>query len=109
MSLWQDHDQIFVKWLGDNDEAPRYLCNAEDCIESLLVTNLPAAARRINFLPGFDGVIIVALGDTIFAIQAEKNPQKIDQVIYQGKAPDFRIFDGSLYIQDGALLFEAKL
>ncbi len=109
MGLWKDGSKIFVGWLGDNDEAPKFLCVMASCTEPLLVDTLPAAPRRINFLPGFPDAVIVSLGASIFAVQMEDNPAKMPQPIYTGIAPDFRVFEGSVYIKDGDKFFEAKL
>lgn len=109
IGLWNEKNQIFVKWFGDNDEAPIYLCNESDCTKSLLVENLSAVPKRIDFLPGFNGVVLVALGNKIFAVQMEENPEKTEQIIYEGSNPDFRVFEGYVYIKDKNLLYEAKL
>ncbi len=110
LGLWNENGKIFVKWFGSNDSAPKYLCDeSSDCTENKLVFDLPKSPTEIDFLSGYDGVIVTSVGGLVFAIQIEDNPNKITQIIYTGKDPDFKMIDGSLYVKDGNNISEILL
>ena len=54
-------------------------------------------------------MIIVASGNTIFAIQAQNYSAKFAQIIYRGTKPDFRIHDGNVYIKDNGVLSQLAI
>lgn len=109
MGLWQESNIIYAKWFGSDDFAPRYFCDEVDCSKTINVFNSQLKFRRIDFLPQYDEVIIIALADQVFAIQIEEYRNKIPQVIYRGTSPDFRIIDGSVYIKDKEFIGEVVL
>ena len=110
LGLWKEKEKIFVKWFGDNDNAPKYLCdNSLDCTKTKLVIELPIEPTEINFLLGYDGVILISVQGTIFAMQIDDNADKIKQIIYEGKDPKFILSAGSLYIKDGDTISEVIL
>jgi len=109
IGLWSEGGKIFSAWFGSNDLAPKYFCMINDCKKTILVTNLIDEPLRINFLPEYSGVAVIALNDKIFAIQIEQNPEKVAQTIYKGNNPDFRVSDGALYIKDGGFIAEVVL
>jgi hypothetical protein len=74
-----------------------------------LVFNLSKSPTEIDFLSGYDGVIVASVDGLVFAIQIEDNPNKITQIIYTGKDPDFKMIDGSLYVKDGNNISEILL
>ena len=80
-----------------------------DCKDSMLVFDLAKKPTNLGFLPGYEGVIIVAFENQVFAVQLEENPDKGVQMIYKGKKPDFRIVDGVVYIKDGSYIAEVSL
>lgn len=109
LGIWQENNIIYSKWFGSDDFAPRYFCDEVDCSKTINVFNSQLKFRRIDFLPQYDGVVLIALADQIFAIQIEEYRNKIPQVIYRGSAPDFRVIDGNLYIKDKDFLAEVVL
>jgi hypothetical protein len=109
IGLWKEGTNLYSAWFGTDDRAPRYFCDTENCSKPVLVEDLTGLPHRFDFLPDYSGVAVVALNEKVFAIQIENNSQKIEQEIYKGKAPDFRIIDGNLYIKDGSYLAEVIL
>ena len=106
IGLWQKNGKIFVKWFGDDDSSPEYLCNQSDCTETVMVYDNGSVPTRIGFLPGYNNVIVIASLNKIFAIQAQNYSNKIPQIIYQGAHPDFRINNKNLYIKDNGVFYE---
>ena len=109
IGLWQENDIIFSKWFGSEDFAPRYFCDETDCTKTITVFNSELKIKRIDFLPQYDGVVLIALADQIFAIQIEKYINKIPQIIYRGTNPDFRVIDDIVYIKDRDFIAEVIL
>jgi len=109
MGVWQENNNIYAKWFGSDDFSPRYFCDEVNCSKTINVFNSQLKFRRIDFLPQYDEVILIALADQIFAIQIEEYRNKIPQVIYRGTSPDFRIIDGGVYIKDKDFIAEVVL
>ena len=109
IGLWQENNIIFSKWFGGDDSAPKYFCDETDCIKTIKVFTSELKIKRIDFLPQYDGVVLVALADQIFAIQIEKYINKIPQIIYRGTNPDFRVIDDGIYIKDKDFIAEVVL
>jgi hypothetical protein len=109
IGLWQDGSAIFAKWFGDDDQAPTYFCNGSDCSETITVYHSLAPIRKINFLPDYNSVVLVASGDEIFAIQIENNPDKVPQLIYKGTNPTFQMIGGDVYIKDNTYIAHVQL
>jgi len=106
LGLWQKSGKIFVKWFGDEDSSPDYLCDQSECTNTFLTYDNGSVPTRIGFLPGHNNVVIIASGNKIFAIQTQNYSSKIPQIIYQGTYPDFRINNGNLYLKDNGVLSE---
>lgn len=98
--IWSENGLIFAGWLGKKETEPEYFCDQFNCKSSIFVYSLGPAITRMDFLPGYENVVIVAFGGDIFAIQIEDNPAKIAQLVYHGSKPDFMVIDGSLYVRD---------
>jgi hypothetical protein len=107
--LWQDNGKVFVGWFGKENSEPQYLCVITECKKSMLVFDLLKKPTNFDFFPGFDGVIIVAFENQIFAVQLEENADKSTQLIYKGKNPDFRIINGTVYIKDSDFIAEVLM
>ncbi len=109
IGIWTEGNKIYAEWYGREDVAPRYFCDAINCTKPLVIESLDFAARKIDFLPDYPGVVIIAEQSKIFAIQIEENSEKKEQILYVGTAPDFKISDGSIYVRDGNYLGEIIL
>lgn len=109
IGLWRDKEEVFVSWYGKIDSAPKFFCDKDICVKTIQVFNFKKEIISIDFLPGYDGVIIVASSDEIFAMQIENNIQKEAQTIYKGKDLDFRIINSVIYVKDGDVISEVLL
>ena len=109
IGLWQENNIVYSKWFGSDDSAPKYFCDEVDCAKTITVYSEANKIKRINFLPQYDDVAIIASGNKILAVQIEKCINKNPQTIYQGTSPDFKIINGGLYIKDKDFLAEVVL
>jgi len=107
--IWKEGGKVFVGWFGKENAEPQYLCHGMDCSDSMFVFDLITVPTNLGFLPGYEGVIIVAFENQVFAVQLEENPDKGVQLIYKGKKPDFRIINGAVYVKDGTYLAEVNI
>ena len=109
IGLWKDKTKVFVSWYGKVELAPKYFCNKGVCIKTIQVFNFKTEPSRVDFLPGYDGVILIASMDEIFAMQVENNTLKEAQAIFKGKKPDFRLINGIIYVKDDDTISEILL
>ena len=100
IGLWLEKNIINLAWFGNNDNAPKYLCDELDCLKTISISDFKENIKKVNFLPGYEDAIVILLSDKVVAVQIEKGLNKTPQLIYKGTNPDFRIIDGDLYIKD---------
>lgn len=109
IGLWRDKEEVFVSWYGKTESAPKYFCNKGICVKTIQIFNFKTEPIKIDFLPGYEGVIVVASKDEVFAMQIEDNSQKEAQTIYKGENLDFRIVNGVIYVKDNDTVGEVLL
>lgn len=109
IGLWKEEKQVFVSWYGRMEIAPKYFCNNDICVETIEFFDFENEPLKVDFLPGYDDVVLVASGEEIFAVQIEDNPFKQKQLIYKGAKPNFRIVNDTLYVKDGDTIVEILL
>jgi len=104
MSIWKDAGDIFIGWSGNSDSSPRIFCDEDQgkisCVDSLIIQSFKSKVKSIDFFPGESEVVIVAVQEKVFAIEAEKKANKKLQIIYSGSDPDFRVSNDLIYIKD---------
>ncbi len=109
IGLWKEGGKVFMSWSGSVDSAPNTFCDERGCNKKVMLFDLGREPRKIDFLPGENDVVILSFEDSVFAVEAEVNPDKSIQLLYKGKMPDFRIIDGIIFIKDGEYLAEVLL
>lgn len=104
LTAWRDSQDIFIGWEGDIDSAPQIFCeenNREiECQNQLRVYSFESAVGRLDFFPGETAILVAAVGNRIYAIEAQINPHKKPIIIFEGEAPDFRVLNNKIYIKD---------
>jgi len=105
ISVWSQDDDVFIGWKGGPDSSPTIFCEDSDfgikCRDQFKVYSFEEKINGLDFFPGESEVVVVAVGNNIYAIEAEENPNKKPQILYHGKKPNFIIFNDIIYIKDG--------
>jgi hypothetical protein len=109
IGLWKEGGKVFMSWSGSVDSAPNTFCDERECNKKVMLFDLGREPRKIDFLPGENDIVVLSFEDSIFAVEAEVNPDKSIQLLYKGKTPDFRIIDGIIFVKDGEYLAEILL
>jgi hypothetical protein len=109
IGLWKEGSKVFMSWSGSIDSAPNTFCDEKECNKKVMLFDLGKEPRKIDFLPGENDIVVLSFEDSVFAVEAEVNPDKSIQLLYKGKVPDFRIIDGVIYVKDGDYLAEILL
>lgn len=111
--LWSDKNSAFLGWDGNIDSAPKIFCEyvKDDikCDSQLTIYSFSEPIKNLDFFLGNMEIVIVSVGDKIFAIEAEQNPDKKPQLIYSGKKPDFRVLNNTIYIKDDNFLGQVEI
>jgi len=105
ISIWSQDKDVFIGWNGNIDSSPTIFCKDSTninikCQTELKIYSFDEKVNQLDFFPGESEVVIVAVGNGIYAIEAEENPDKKPQMIYSGKNPDFVVFNNIIYIKD---------
>ena len=113
LSIWEESGDIYISWNGSVNSTPRIFCEESvdiiKCQSQLKVYSFESDIVSLDFFPGESEVIIVSIGDKVYAIEAENNPDKKLQILYSGKAPDFRVSNNTVYIQDGDFIGQVEI
>lgn len=107
--LWwnNENNQIWVEWLGDKNSIPYYLCSDKPCPETkYLISSFNSEIKNAEFFPGRKDLIIVATGNSVFALELDGRGGRISQPIYKGKNPTFAAFpaEKKIYVLDDGSL-----
>ena len=102
--IWSTGPDVFVGWNGKADSSPKIFCqeskNEINCQSQLKIYSFEANVKNIGFFPGESEVVVVVVDNKIYAIEAEENPEKKPQILYNGQEPDFRVYNNTIYIKD---------
>ena len=107
--LWRDDTQIFATWLGDEKYIPNYFCRINECQNTILVFSGTEEIRSLGFYPGRDDVILIAIGNGIYALEIDSRSYQNFQPLYKGTAPIFVLNGKTLYAKDKNLIFSLTL
>ncbi len=102
-----ENNVIFAEWLGSSSETPSYFCQAGVCKKQLKVLTSKNTVRSTSFYKDRSDVILVALGDSISAIELDSRGTQNFQPVYKGQSPSFAesLDKKSIFIADyGSLL-----
>lgn len=111
VGLWREDSKIFAKWLKSDRSLPYYFCegNNENCREVVTVFNSPSTIKSLDFYPGRDDVVIIAVENGIFAIEIDQRKIQNFQPIYKGVDPYFLNDGGTFYVKDKDVIIKIKL
>ncbi len=113
LSIWYESGDIYIGWNGSANSTPSIFweesINEIKFQSQLKVYSFGSNIVSLDFFPGESEVIIISVGDKVYAVEAENNPEKKLQVLYSGKAPDFRVFNNNIYINDGEFLGQVEI
>ena len=112
-TLWSERKNVFIGWNGNQDSSPKIFCKESidniNCKSQLEIYEFKSNIVNLDFSPGESDVVVVAAGANIYAVEASENPDKMPQIIYSGKKPDFRIDSNSIYVKDGDFIGKIEL
>ncbi len=105
LSIWREGRDILAMWNGNVDSSPKIFCTeTKDNVKCQKLLKIYSAAENINnlaFFPGESEVVMFSVGNCIYAIEAEDNPDKRPQVLFEGVDPDFIVYNNNtIYIKD---------
>lgn len=113
LTIWKEGKDVFIGWTGSVYSTPKIFCEESEggveCQSQLKVYSFESNVASLDFFPGESEVIIVAVSNKIFAVEAENNPEKKLQMIYEGNKPDFRILNNNIYINDGEFFGQVEI
>ncbi|PJE73372.1 MAG: hypothetical protein COV00_00115 [Candidatus Tagabacteria bacterium CG10_big_fil_rev_8_21_14_0_10_40_13] len=100
-------NQVFVDWLEENGAPPYYICD-ENCDSlPLQIFQSKFTIQNIEFFPQRKDVIIIAVGNGVYALEIDGRGGRLIYPIYKGKKPTFGLSNSTNYIyilDDSSLL-----
>jgi len=106
IGVWYSGKDLFLSWLGTIDSSPKFFCKEEICVKKVKVFSFDSDIKDVDLFFGENEILTVSTDNKIYAIEAQENPLKKPQMIYEGKNPKFIFVDESvMYIKDNDKLF----
>jgi hypothetical protein len=92
--LWAKNDELFVKWTGGEDNAPRYYCSTEISTSSCLLPMSVfrgAPIKTYDFLSGKDTFVIFSTSAGVYVTEIDGRGGRNIQPLLYGGSYDFRV------------------
>jgi hypothetical protein len=110
VTLWHDGNNVYFVWKVKDSSATPVFCGVYDCTATSTAFTALEKINRVDFLPGRNDVLLVALPSGLYSVEMDNKPPQHSVQIYSGKNADFRIEDGEiLYVKDGQKLFQVDI
>ncbi len=104
VALWVDTDSnsVHAEWIRSTSELPSFFCPLGACSPHIIAFNGKAPIRSLDFFKNRDDVIIIAIENTISALELSISPPQNFQPIFTGTSPRFHQPEsGILFIESG--------
>lgn len=107
IALWAIEDEIFVKWEGEEDNAPLYFCNQVTCLNKMSVFR-GFKINNVDVLSDKQAYIIFSVENGIYVTEIDGRGGRNIQALILGEGYDFRLDkDEVLYIKKGKSYYRA--
>jgi len=107
IEVYVDERSMVARVVGSSTP-PEYFCNPE-CKSEHQIIALDAEVRGVDFYPGRNDVLLVAVQNRVFAIEIDTRGTQNFQPVYDGITPTFGVSNGALYIADAESVFTVQL
>jgi hypothetical protein len=109
IALWFTDDEIFVKWNGDEDNAPLYFCEQGSCLNKMSIFK-GLKVNNVDLLSDKQEFVIFSTDSGLYITEIDGRGGRNIESFLVGSGYDFRIDnDQTLYIKKGKLYYRAKL
>jgi hypothetical protein len=108
MVAWLEEGDIYVAWSGDYESTPFFFCDVRGCRDRIIIS-LDTDIREFDFFPGRNDAFVLSTGNNIFAVEADDRSKPNLQNIFEGKKPEFKLDDSTIFIKDGQDLYTAEI
>jgi len=109
VGLWQDGTQVTATWQKDERSLPNYFCRDKVCENTVVVFNSIAPIKDIDFYPGREDAVLIAIQNGIYVIEIDARKYQNFQPVYKGVDPYFVLSNNTLYIKDNDNFFKINL
>lgn len=109
VGIWRDGQKIYAEWLGDPRLIPSYYCTSGICENIIFVFDAIGKITSIAFYPKREDVLLLAIGNGIYALEVDVRKFQNFQPIYKGIAPSFVVNDEGFFIKDAGNLFSVDI
>ena len=111
--IWWDPstNEIYIDWLKETPP-PYYLCaDINICQLPVQILSSHLAVRNIDFIHGRRDIVMVAVGNGIYALEIDARDNRLLYPIYKGKEPTFGLLskENVVYILDNESLIRVLL
>lgn len=109
---WNSADnEVWIKWLGLKESLPYFFCDDLSCAEEKMILRSVFPIRNVDFYPNRKDIIVLAVQNSIYALEIDGRGGRMLHPIYKGKEPIFIIpkNESLIYILDEDNLIKIKL
>jgi len=111
MKLIDVGTQVVAEWTRSRASIPFYFCTQErGCVDEIVLNTKDDKASHFDFFPGSSDLVIVTLSDGVYVTEIDNRSGQNIQPLYEEKGADFRVIDGSIYIETNVgALYEVEV
>ena len=119
IKIWWENqtNEVFVDWLEEDKAPPYYICDntipgeKPACLLPIQIFKSPLEITSLDFFPKRKDVVILAVGNGVYALEIDDRNERLAYPIYKGKKPHSSVFntDDKVYIVDDGSLIKIDL
>ncbi len=104
IALWSMNDEIFAEWRGDNDNAPVYFCNKDECMSNMSVFR---GTKVYTFDLLTEAFVIFSTESGVYVTELDGRGGRNVQPLVLGTGYDFRVFDDeTIYLKKDKIFYK---
>lgn len=110
--LYMDENIIYIRWVGDLEDMPEFLCPGENVEECRLVPIFQfssSVVENIEFFGEHEEVLVLDQGASIIALEIDRRLTHNRQPLFEGPNAAFRVVDGDLYVSSDGVVSKVIL
>ncbi|MFH1979419.1 MAG: hypothetical protein ABII97_03490 [Patescibacteria group bacterium] len=105
-------NEVFADWLDEYSSPPHYMCdpsivNTDSCNLPIQIFKGSFGIKKLDFYPKRKDVVIISVGNGVYALEIDGRGGRLAYPIYKGKEPFFANFGTENYIfvlDEGSLI-----
>ena len=108
--LWFEDGTIYAEWQGEEKTIPALFCSSSSCSKRIEVLTPTVPLRNLDFYGSRNDVIVLALGESVAAMELDRNGTQNFEPLFKGNSPRMaKTGEGAIIVRDNGVLMQLSL